>query len=161
MHRGLRIGIGAVIIAAAVASAALAFSAGATVDPAADDATARLVTGRYSAGDPIILVNRTLDGGRYTAGYSMDIRVVSSTPGAVVDCKLVEVSGRLASLGEPAQRATSGSWIHLEYARNYNFPDVTVAIACSPRSDGELTLAVRDVKIIAQRRVNPPAFITG
>ena len=108
-----------------------------------------LVSGFRTAGETFDLGGRTIDRGRYVTGYSLDVRFVSSTPGARLQCALVDLSGALLAIDQPERSAVAdGSWTTLGFEDTRELPEATLSIRCSPSVSGEISASFRNLTIL-------------
>lgn len=146
-----------ILLASGVVVAAVAIGAGGWAlrnpesQPPRNDGTT-LVTGFHEAGEKFDLGGRTIDRGRYTAGYSLEVRVLSPMPDLLVECMLVDLSGQITGFDQPEMLArANGEWVELSYEDVLELPDATLSIRCSPTRSGELSASFRNVELIASK----------
>ena len=144
MRRRRVVGVAALAAGVIVASVLVTNLVRESASP--DDTT--LVSGFRTAGEKFDLGGRTIDRGRYIAGYSLDVRFVSSTPGARLNCALVDLSGALLEIVQPKRSADAdGSWTTLSFEDTFELPESTLSIRCSPSVSGEISASFRNVSI--------------
>jgi len=140
----------AVVVAVAVGTGSWAFRNADAEAPRSDGTT--LVTGFHEAGEKFDLGGRTIDRGRYTAGYSLEVRLLSPMPDLLLECMLVDLSGQITGFDQPEMLArANGEWVELKYEDVLELPDATLSIRCSPTASGELSASFRNVELIASK----------
>jgi len=151
MRRRMMVGAGAVVVGLVAAGVAAGALRSADDQPARSNGTT-LVTGFHEAGEKFDLGGRTIDRGRYTAGYSLEVRVLSPMPDLLVECMLVDLSGQITGFDQPEMLArANGEWVELKYEDVLELPDATLSIRCSPTVTGELSASFRNVRLIASK----------
>jgi len=144
------VGIGAIVVVAVAAS--VGSSALRAAKPELTGTT--LVSGFHEAGEKFDLGGRTVDGGRYTAGYSLEAKLLSPMTDVTLDCMLVDLSGRLTNLRQPSMVVRAdGEWTTLGFEDVFELPEVTLSIRCTPSASGEISASFRDVRITTQKDV--------
>jgi len=104
----------------------------------------KVFAGSYTSDTDLRITNLTIAGGHIRVGYSFDVLFESPEP-ATLRCGLVDTSGRLDFFESSRQNAPSGAWTHVEFASNYDLPELTLGIRCSPSVDGVMSIAFRDI----------------
>ena len=102
--------------------------------------------GNYSSDTDLRVANRTIEGGHVRVGYSLDVFFRSAEP-ATLRCGLVDTSGTLEFFEASRRTAPSGAWTHLEFAADFDLPELTLGIRCSPSVDGVISVVFRDAAI--------------
>jgi hypothetical protein len=93
--------------------------------------TQTVFTGRFSAVDPIRLTNKTITGGRYLVGYSMQV-LFSTTEPVTLACSVIDTNGIITGLNGMSRTVPSGKWTNIEVENTYELPDLTLGIRCVP-----------------------------
>jgi len=106
-------------------------------------------TGRFSADSPIRLTNRTLTGGAYTVGYSMEVLLSAAGEPVTLACSVIDTSGVITGLNGMSRPVVSGQWVRIDVQNTYELPDITLGIRCVPSSTAPLTAVFRDVTLTA------------
>jgi len=140
-----------VILAATAGAVAVAlgvlvpswFSAG----PAADT---KVFAGTYTSDTDVRVSNLTIEGGHVRVAYGFDVLFQPSGEAGVLRCGLVDTSGRLDFFAGSRTVAFSGGWTHLEFAADYDLPELTLGIRCSPSADGPASMAFRGIRLSAE-----------
>jgi len=155
MRRRVILGVGVGVIALIAASAgASALRDAESARPDAAPAGTTLVSGFHEAGEKFDLGGRTVDGGRYTAGYSLEAKLLSPMTDVTLNCMLVDLSGRLTNLRQPAMVVRAdGEWTTLGFEDVFELPEVTLSIRCTPSASGDMSASFRDVTITTQKDV--------
>jgi hypothetical protein len=106
--------------------------------------------GYYDYGDSLTIKNMTVDGGRYTIGYSFEARLDSSVVNGRMGCQLVDSSGGLSEVQRTVSEVqANGTWAKLEFFGRYSIADATLGIRCTPTVPGRYAMTVRAVDLYA------------
>jgi hypothetical protein len=139
-----------VIIVVAAIAALLALGALARVwfssTSANDD---KVFAGSYSSDSDLRVTNLTIRGGHVHLGYAFDVLFEPAREPGTLRCGLVDTSGSLDFFEGSRTMAASGTWTHLEFASDYDLPDITLGIRCSPSDDGLASIVFRDIRLFA------------
>jgi len=123
--------------------------------PASTDTVA---AGTFTSDSDIRLTNLTINGGHLRVGYSLDVfftpaLIAAGLPtredAAGLRCGLVDTSGRLDFFEASRTNAPPGVWTHLTFDANYDLPDLTLGIRCTPDESGGLTAVFRRAEVHA------------
>ena len=107
----------------------------------------RVVQGRFGPNSPIAVLNRTIEDGRYTIGYSLWIYIAPRGGPVSVSCFVVDGSGRVAFFADLERTAAPGRWTKLAAEGTFDLPEVTLGIRCAPAQDATLEVVLRDVRL--------------
>ena len=110
--------------------------------------TGRLFAGTYTSDTDLRVANLTIGGGHVKVRYAFDVLFAPKGPDAdtgVLRCGLVDTAGRLDFFESSRRNALTGSWTHIEYEANYDLPELTLGIRCSPSIDGVMSIAFRNI----------------
>jgi hypothetical protein len=116
--------------------------------PDPDPSDDKVFSGIYTSDTDIRVTNLTISGGHVRVGYALDVLYRPSEPGTL-RCGLVDTSGSLDFFEASRTMAQSGGWTHLEYAADYDLPELTLGIRCSPSQSGPASMAFRDIRLYA------------
>lgn len=108
-------------------------------------------SGNFSPDEPIRLTNKTITGGKYLVGYSLDVLVSSNDQPVNFICSMVDTSGQFSVLEGMARSVTAGKWISLDVENVFELSDLTLGIRCAPVPGAALTVVFRDVKLSAKK----------
>ena len=106
-------------------------------------------TGFYSSDSDIRVTNLTIHGGHVAVGYSLDVLVVPNGASTGIRCGMVDTSGRLDFFEASRTRAETGTWTRLAFEANFELPELTLGVRCSPDHPGQLTVIFRDAELHA------------
>lgn len=106
--------------------------------------------GSYGPGDPIILDNLTLAGGRYVIGVELELFVAG--PPVRVSCSIIDATGQLGPLFGTGFTAGAGDWFSISSTSTYELPETTLGLRCFPDRAAVVDVLVRVADISAQRR---------
>ncbi len=106
--------------------------------------------GRYTSETELGVRNLTIVGGHVRVAYAFDVLFEHPTDTATLRCGLVDTSGQLDFFEGSRSNAPAGAWTHLEFASNYDLPELTLGIRCSPSVDGVMSVVFRDVTLTAE-----------
>lgn len=109
-------------------------------------------SGKYGPGDPIILDNLTLAGGRYVIDLQLELFVHVAGPPVMLSCSIIDATGQLGPLFGTGFAAGAGDWFSISSTSTYELPETTLGLRCSPDRPAVLDVLVRDADISAQRR---------
>ena len=109
----------------------------------------RVFAGRYGPGSDLQVANLSIPGGRVTVGYSVEVLFLPDGRPSSMHCGLVDTSARLDFFAGSHTVAPSGEWTKLEFADDYDLPEITLGIRCSPERSGGLTVVFRDAEVHA------------
>ena len=113
------------------------------------DPSEQTFTGVYSSDSDIRVTNLTINGGHVAVGYSVDVLVVPNGVSTGIRCGMVDTSGRLDFFEASRTRAESGKWTRLAFDANFELPELTLGMRCSPDRAGQLTVIFRDAELHA------------
>ncbi|MFM9877695.1 MAG: hypothetical protein ACKVOG_07585 [Rhodoglobus sp.] len=108
------------------------------------------ISGRFSPDRPVSLANLTVVDGRYRVSYTMAIFVMAQGAPVAVTCDVLDVSGRLAALSSLDRTITANHWVRLTEMTVVELPDATLGVRCFPDRTRDLTVVVRDLKLVAE-----------
>lgn len=93
--------------------------------------------------------NLTILGGRVHVSYAFDVLFdpAHELKPSTLRCGLVDTSGRLDFFEGSRTMAPAGTWTHLEFASNYDLPELTLGIRCSPSKNGPASIAFRNIQL--------------
>ncbi|MCU1412256.1 MAG: hypothetical protein JWR04_2963 [Rhodoglobus sp.] len=137
-----------VLLAAAAAVALLGLGLLVGLWFAPGHSTGRLFAGAYTSDTDLRVSNLTIGGGHVKVRYAFDVLFEPKGPDAdtgVLRCGLVDTSGRLDFFESSRRNALTGEWTHVEYEANYDLPELTLGIRCSPSIDGVMSIAFRNI----------------
>ncbi|CAN5323723.1 hypothetical protein BH11ACT5_BH11ACT5_13450 [soil metagenome] len=137
-----------VILAAAAVVALLGLGLLARLWFAPETPTGKVFAGTYTSDTDLRVTNLTIGGGHVTVRYAFDVLFEPKGPDAatgVLRCGLVDTSGRLDFFESSRNNAPADSWTHIEYEANFDLPELTLGIRCSPSIDGAMSIAFRNV----------------
>jgi hypothetical protein len=66
-----------------------------------------------------------------------------------LECGLVDTTARLEFFRGSGTTATIGVWTLLEFEADYDLPELTLGIRCSPSTDGALAVVFRNPELHA------------
>lgn len=135
--------------AAVVALVGLGLLARSWFAPASD--TGKVFAGSYTSDTDLRITNLTIAGGHVRVRYAFDVLFApDDAAGApTLRCGLIDTSGRLDFFESSRRNAPSGAWTHLEYESNFDLPELTLGIRCSPSADGVMSVAFRGIALTA------------
>ena len=139
---------GRVILAAAAVVAVLGLGLLARLWFTPGTSTGKVFAGTYTSDTDLRVTNLTIGGGHLKVRYAFDVLFEPKGPDAdtgVLRCGLVDTSGRLDFFESSRRNALTGSWTHVEYEANYDLPELTLGIRCSPSIDGVMSIAFRNI----------------
>jgi hypothetical protein len=113
----------------------------------------KIFAGTYSSDTDLRVTNLTIVGGHVRVGYALDVLyepAVKEVSSETLRCGLVDTSRQLDFFAGSSTSASAGSWTHLEFASNYDLPDITLGVRCSPSVDGVASVTFRDVTLTAE-----------
>lgn len=116
--------------------------------PDPDRSDEKVFAGVYTSDTDIRVTNLTISGGHVRVGYALDVLYRPSAPGTL-RCGLVDTSGSLDFFEASRTMALSGGWMHVEFAADYDLPELTLGIRCSPSQDGPASIAFRGIRLYA------------
>lgn len=137
-------------VAAAIAVLGLGLLVQLWFEPAT--ATSKVFAGTYTSDTDLRVTNLTIGGGHVRVRYAFDVLFEPRSPDAgtgVLRCGLVDTSGRLDFFESSRRNALSGAWTHVVYESNYDLPELTLGIRCSPSIDGVMSIAFRNIILTA------------
>jgi hypothetical protein len=141
----MRGGVAVLPVAIAVALAGCALAGCGTASGTA------VAGGYYDYGDTLMIKNMTVDGGRYTIGYSFEARLDSSVINGRMGCQLVDSSGGLSEVQRTVSEVQAdGMWAKLEFFGQYSIADATLGIRCTPDVPGTYAMTVRALNLYAK-----------
>jgi hypothetical protein len=144
MHR--RVIVGGTAVVAALGLGACAIWASGDAMPAG----ASLLVGFYPPDQQIAITNLTVKDGRYTVEYGAEVQFFTSEPGTELQCGLVDASGRIGYLDDTVFAVPpTGVWTRVGDSANYDVPEITLGIRCSPTAAGSFGIGYRDVSLTA------------
>lgn len=114
--------------------------------PAADT---KVFAGTYTSDTDVRVSNLTIPGGHVRVAYAFDVLFQPSGEVGTLRCGLVDTSGRLDFFEASRTVASSGAWTHVEFAADYDLPELTLGIRCSPSYDGTASMAFRGIRLSA------------
>jgi len=134
------------------ASAAVLVGVGAVwasaVDPPDDSA---LLVGFFRTSEPVALTNLTVVDGAYLVEYGAAVQFHSRLPGAVLECGLVDASGRIGYLdGRVFAVPANTGWVRIGDSTTYDVPEITLGIRCTPTVAGPAGIGYRDMTLTAE-----------
>lgn len=132
---------------AVLACALLVALASGTLSSCAQGSDDTVFSGRFSPDSPIRLVNRTILGGAYTVGYSMDVLFSPARNAVTLTCTIIDTSGRIEGFNGMSRTIVAGEWTRVEAQNRYDLPDLTLGIRCSPDTRELLTAEFRNVTL--------------
>ncbi|MBG6054765.1 hypothetical protein IWX81_001155 [Salinibacterium sp. CAN_S4] len=106
-------------------------------------------SGFYTSDSDIRVTNLTINGGHTAVGYSVDVLVVPNGVSTGIRCGMVDTSGRLDFFEASRTRAEAGTWTTLAFDANFELPELTLGMRCSPDRTGQLTVIFRDAELHA------------
>lgn len=109
-----------------------------------------IFAGTYTSDTDLRVANLTIVGGHVHVGYALDVLYEPSVPTSTLRCGLVDTSGQLDFFAGSSTVAPAGGWTHLEFASNYDLPDITLGLRCSPSADGAASVTFRDIGITVE-----------
>ena len=110
-----------------------------------------LIVGFYSPSSRITLANRTVAPGTYLLGYGAFVQFYSTSPTALLECGLVDTSGRIGYIDQILSPVEpTGRWTRIGSSAVYEIPEVTLGIRCIPNGEGEIGIGFRDAEVIAK-----------
>lgn len=131
-------------IAAVIAVAALArFSFAGSTDQ-------KIFAGTYTSDTDLRVANLTIVGGHVRVAYALDVLYEPDAARGTLRCGLVDTSGQLDFFAGSSTTAPAGAWTHLEFASNYDLPDITLGVRCSPSGNGVASVTFRDIGLTAE-----------
>lgn len=114
-----------------------------------------IFAGTYTSDTDLRVTNLTITGGHVRVGYALDVLYAPSlsttVPSSSLRCGLVDTSGQLDFFAGSSTIAPAGEWTHLEFASNYDLPDITLGVRCSPSADGAASVTFRNIGITAEK----------
>ncbi|MDO7881316.1 hypothetical protein [Antiquaquibacter soli] len=108
--------------------------------------------GRYGPGEPIILDNLTLAGGRYVIDVQLDLFVRVVGPPVSMSCSIIDATGQLGPLFGTGFTAGAGDWFSISSTSTFELPETTLGLRCSPDRPAVLDVLVREADLSAQRQ---------
>jgi len=139
----------AVLVAAASVAAVVGAGAVWSATSEVPDGSSLLV-GWYRPTDQIALTNLTVGDGTYRVEFAADVQFFSSSPGATLECGLVDASGRIGYLdGAVTAVAAGAGWTRIGASATYDVPEITLGIRCSPTATGSGGIGYRAVTLTA------------
>ncbi|WP_309616881.1 hypothetical protein [Salinibacterium sp.] len=105
--------------------------------------------GFYTSDSDIRVTNLTINGGHIEVGYSVDVLVIPGGSATGIRCGMVDTSGRLDFFEASRTSAEAGNWTTLRFSANYDLPELTLGMRCSPNRSGQLTVIFRDAELHA------------
>lgn len=103
--------------------------------------------GSYTAASELGVRNLTIQGGHVRVSYSLDVLFEHPVRTATLRCGLIDTSGTLDFFEGSRTNAPEGVWTHLEFDADFELPDLTLGIRCSPSADGVMSAVFRDVTL--------------
>ena len=136
------------LAAAGVVVAAGVGAAWTAADPGSDGSA--LLVGRYQQHQQIALTNLTVPDGSYAVAYGAEVQFFARGSGAVLQCGLVDASGRIGYLDDQVFPVPgTGVWTRIGDSAVYDVPEITLGIRCSPSEAGEFGIGYRRVTLTA------------
>ena len=105
--------------------------------------------GFYTSDSDIRVTNLTINGGHIEVGYSVEVLVIPGGSATGIRCGMVDTSGRLDFFEASRTSAAAGRWTTLSFDANYNLPELTLGMRCSPNRSGQLTVIFRNAELHA------------
>lgn len=103
--------------------------------------------GAFTSETELGVRNLTIQGGHIRVSYSLDVLFEHPEPDATLRCGLIDTSGRLEFFEGSRTNAPVGEWTHLDFALDYELPELTLGIRCSPSADGVMSAVFRNVEL--------------
>jgi len=149
MNRSRRV---AVLLTGAALAATIAAAAvlGERTDSSPIDVRNPYFAGYYTPTDTLDLGYRSLAAGRYNLAFSMTVRSTAESPGVALNCNFADPNGVVGYLaGSVRTVLADGEAISIVFDGDFEIPEVTVALRCSPTSAGHLEAQFTDVTLTA------------
>lgn len=140
-----------VVITLVLGATAIGATAGAVAVFAPGVTSDQIFAGQFSPDQPVSLMNKSVDDGRYLVRYSMSVYVVSASDDTALSCSVVDTSGRIAILEGLARSIPVGEWTYVEAQDVFELPDATLGIRCAPEKPVVLEVLVRNARIEATK----------
>lgn len=113
------------------------------------DKSSHTFAGAFTPETQLSVRNLTILGGRVRLAYSFDVLLEHPDDRATLRCGLIDTSGTLEFFESSRTNAPEGAWTHLEYAANFDLPELTLGIRCSPSDGAVMSVVFRDVALTA------------
>jgi hypothetical protein len=110
-------------------------------------AASTVYSGRYSPDIPIVLLNRTIEDGRWQLGYSMTVFLVPRSGVTSIRCGVVDTSGRLSQLPGMIRVVEPGRWTTIAAEDAFDLPSLTLGVRCFPERSALVQVVVRDLSL--------------
>jgi len=147
MRRRVIAGIAATVVVAVGGVSAV--WAAASHDTAPDGAA--LLVGYYLPTQQIALSNLTVVEGTYLVEYRAEVQFFASNPTTVLQCGLVDASGRIGYLDDRVFPVpANGAWTRIGDSATYDVPEITLGIRCSATAPGSFGIGYRTVELTAE-----------